>query len=100
MDNYKKVIEEQLGPLWYRLVKEKEIYLNPGTVKLTCQIPPEGGRARNLRITSRGGGELSVQVAIDAVRALRAPPIPAALRRTLGHDGFELEESFTIFTKP
>jgi hypothetical protein len=41
-DGYKKVMEDQLGPIWYRLVEDNLNEVSVGTVKLTFEVP--GGR--------------------------------------------------------
>ncbi len=101
LDGYKKAVEDQLGPIWYRLVGEKEANLAAiGTVKLIFEIPVAGGRVRNVQVTSNTGGKGDERIALDAVKQLRAPPIPAALLQAQLADHISFDESFTIFENP
>lgn len=96
-EGYKKVVEDRLGSIWYRLVNKQSDYLKVGTVELTCVIPPLGGRVRDIKVTSSTGGHLDKEIAVAAVEEVRAPPIPGALLQKLDHGCFELKESFTVF---
>jgi hypothetical protein len=94
---YKDVVEDQLGPIWYRLVTTNEDRLNLGTIKTTFEIPAAGGRIRNLKIISNTSGWMSERIARIAIDKLRAPPIPPSLLLQLRQDHIVFEESFTIF---
>jgi hypothetical protein len=99
VEGYKKVVEDQLGPLWYRLVKANEDYLSVGTVDTRCEIPAAGGRVRNLKIISNTGGWMDERIVRSAIEKLRALPIPPKVFQRLHQDHLVLEESFTIFAK-
>lgn len=94
---YKKVVEDQLGPLWYRLAEEKGDYLSVGTVDTRFEIPAAGGPVRNLKIISNTGGWMDERIARSAIEKLRAPPIPPKVLQRLHQNHLVLEESFTIF---
>ncbi len=92
IDGYKKVVEDQLGPVWYR-----EVAANPGTttgtVKLTFELPAAGGRARNLKTVSNDSGVADERIARAAVGRLRVPPIPAAILKAARKDYLAFDES-------
>jgi hypothetical protein len=94
---YKKTVEDELGPIWYRLTESNIAFLQLGTVTTTFEIPAAGGRVRNLRITSNTAGRMDELIARRAIGQLRAPPVPSEILAQLHQDYFVLEESFTIF---
>lgn len=75
-ERYKKTVEDQRGPLWYRLVTSNIGSLSVGTVDTTFEIPASGGKVRNLRVTSNTGGQMDELIARRAIEQLRAPPVP------------------------
>lgn len=93
---YKDLVENQLGPLWYRLVEANNDYLAVGTVKTRFEIPAAGGRIRNLKIISNTGGQMNERIVQSAIDKLRAPPVPSQILHRLHQDYFVFEESFTI----
>jgi len=96
-EQYKKVVEDQLGPLWYGLAKIHEDSLHLGTVNTTFEIPAAGGLIRNLRVTSNTGGRMDELIARRAIDQLRAPPVPRAILARLHQDYIVFEESFTVY---
>jgi len=94
---YTHLVEDQLGPLWYRLIKANEDGVSVGTVKTTFEISAAGGRIRNLKIISNTGGGVSERIAREAIDQLRAPSIPPQLLRQLHQNYIVFEESFTIY---
>ncbi len=96
---YKKAVEDRLGPLWYRRVELNERGASLGTVTASFRIPAKGGRVRKVQIISSTGNVIDEQMVRTALEQLRAPPIPPALLKNLQHDYFVFEESFTIFDK-
>ena len=50
---YYKVVEDRLGPIWYKLVAVNQEVADLGTVTVTFDIPAAGGKAQNVRVTSR-----------------------------------------------
>jgi hypothetical protein len=96
-ERYEKLVEDQLGPIWYRLVEVHEDSLQLGTIKTTFEIPACGGRVRNLRVTSNTGGRMGELVARAAIDQLRAPPVPPEILAKLHQNYMLMEESFTVF---
>jgi hypothetical protein len=94
-ERYKKTVEDQLGPLWYRLAEAHVDSLQLGTVETTFEILAAGGAARNLRIKSNTGGRIDELVARRAIEQLRAPPVPPAV--LAHHDHITFEELFTMY---
>lgn len=99
VEGYKKVMEDQLGPIWYRLIRENLESVSVGTVKLTFEIHAAGGRAQNLRLVSNTGSHLDAVIAADAVGKLIVPPIPAGVLQASDHKYLVADESFTVFEK-
>jgi hypothetical protein len=95
--NYKKVVEDRLGPLWCHEVKNNLSAAQVGVVKLTFEIPAAGGHVTNLKVVSNTGGKIDEHIAVTAVNRLRAPPIPQAILESEKSDYLKFEESFTIF---
>lgn len=100
VENYKKVTEDRLGPLWYHEVNNNLSAAQVGVVKLTFQIPAAGGQVTNLKVVSNTGGALDESFAVTAVNRLRAPPIPLSLLQSKHEDHLNFEESFTVFADP
>jgi hypothetical protein len=99
VDGYKKGVEDQLGPIWYSLVKEYEGSLRLGTVTLRFVIPAAGGNPQDIKVAPTTAGAVDEAVAITAVRSLRLPAIPEPLLQSLPQRRFFFEESFTIYLK-
>jgi hypothetical protein len=93
---YKELVENQLGPIWYRLVEAND-YVSVGTVETSFEIPAAGGGIRNLKIISNTGNRMDETIVRSAIAALRAPSVPPQVLH--GAHYFVLEESFTIFPK-
>jgi len=100
LQRYKKNVEDQLGPIWYRLTRANEDQLSPGTVKATFQIPAGGGKPQDVRVMSRLDNRVAQLIAQQAIEQLRLPPIPAAVLTEIHSDHLNLEESFTVFPAP
>ncbi len=99
LEGYIKVTEDKfLGPIWYRLVAA-EPRMTLGTVKLTFAVPAAGGRVEKIKVTFNNAGSVDQEVALKAVRRLRAPPVPAGLLRP-PEVSVPFEESFTVFQNP
>jgi hypothetical protein len=96
-ERYKKTVEDQLGPLWYRLVTSNIGSLSVGTVDTTFEIPASGGKVRNLRVTSNTGGQMDELIARRAIEQLRVPPVPPEILAQSHQDYMALEESFTLY---
>jgi hypothetical protein len=94
------MVEDRLGPLWYRLADIHVGDLHLGTVNTTFEIAAEGGHVRNLSVTSNTGGRMDELVARRAIDQLWAPPVPPSLLAQLHRDYIVLEESFTIYANP
>jgi hypothetical protein len=100
MERYKETVEDRLGPIWYRVVKANQDFLQLGTVDTIFEIPLAGGRARNLRVTSNTGGQMAELVARSAILQLRAPPVPPEIAAQLPDGYFFFEETFTVAYPP
>lgn len=98
-ERYKKLVEDRLGPLWYRLTEVHADSLQLGTIVTIFEIPAGGGQVRNLRVTSNTGGRMDELIARRAIDQLRAPPVPPEILAQLHQDYMVFEESFTIFEK-
>jgi len=100
LERYKKNLEDQLGPIWYRLAAANQDQLSLGTVKATFQIPAAGGKPQNVRVTSRLDNGVDQLIARHAIEQLRLPPIPAVVLAEIHNDHLKLEEWFTVLPEP
>ncbi|MBA3961391.1 MAG: hypothetical protein H0X40_05755 [Chthoniobacterales bacterium] len=96
---YTKVMEDRLGPIWYRMVAADQ-KRTVGTVKLTFEASASGGHVRNLKIVSNDAGPADERIARAAVERLRLPPIPGAILQKENKHFISCEESFTIYQNP
>lgn len=99
VEAYTKVVEDRLGPIWYRTVGG-DSSATIGTVKFNFDIPAAGGRAQNIKTVSNDASQANARIALHAIERLRAPAIPAAILKAEHSDKVHFEESFTIFLNP
>jgi hypothetical protein len=97
IEGYKKIVEDQLGSLWYRQTRFYADGLSVGTVVTQFAISSEGGRIRQLKIVSNTANAIVKMTVLHAIRGLRVPPVPPAILKNLPDHLITFEYSFTVY---
>jgi TonB family protein len=67
---------DRVGRIWYAKLEANKDRIVPGTVCVRFSIS-RGGKLMNLRILSNTSNQLAAQLAVDAIRRAKIPPMPS-----------------------
>ena len=94
---FEKLVNDRIAQVWFRSarsIRGADASLYAGTVKIGCEIAPNG-QIKDIKVLSRTPKKHLTTLAISTLRAVKLPPIPADVRRTLPRGVLACDFQFT-----